>query len=51
MKKLKNFFKGIGSILNIFPSNDYVKPSKDGFAQDAKALQKDWETIGKDFPI
>ena len=46
-----NFLKGIGSILNIMPPNDYVVPAKDGFAQDAEALRKDWERIGKDFPI
>ena len=52
----KAFWNGVGSIFNIWgPYSSNLKiedlPStEDGLEQDRKALEGDWEKVGKDFP-
>lgn len=42
---MKNYLKGIGSILDIFPSNKYSNiPS--GWETDKEAIKKDWKAVG-----
>ena len=38
---LKNILSGARKILVICPENDYVRPQRGAFAQDAKNLRKD----------
>lgn len=53
--KIKLFLKGIGSILNIFPSEldgykDLIKKiESDSKKTDEELIKSDWEEIGKDF--
>lgn len=42
---LKNFLKGMGSVLEIFQSAPSYKYPK----SDAEAIKSDWEAVGKDF--
>lgn len=51
---MRNFLKGYGSVLNLFPSTPppqitvKIHPKQDGPQSDQEALRKDWEAIGKD---
>ena len=55
---VKNFLKGYGSILSLFPPEippeilittpNQKKTEMNAKESDAEALQKDWEAIGKD---
>ena len=53
--KLKLFLKGVGSVLNIYPSEtEYYKRlikkiESDRKKSDEELLKSDWEEIGKDF--
>lgn len=52
--KMRNFLKGYGSVLNLFPSDPPPKiivtthAKQDRQQTDQEALRKDWEAIGKD---
>ena len=53
MGKFSSFLKGIGHILNFFgPSiDDYdflQRPTETPEEADTRALQSDWDTVGKD---
>ncbi len=48
---MRNFLKGYGNVLNLFPTEKYprtrigkLKLPKDA----AEAIRKDWEAVGKD---
>lgn len=42
-----NFLKGIGSVIEIFPERNYVRPEKNGFIKDKENLRKDNNKICK----
>jgi len=52
----RSFFRGFGSIFNIWGPNpinltiEDLASVEDGFEADRKALEGDWDKIGKDFP-
>ena len=52
----RSFFCGFGSIFNIWGPNlidltiEDLPSTEDGFEADRKALESDWDKIGKDFP-
>ncbi len=52
IERNKNFIKGIGSVLNIYPISDesnYNTPTKtNGFKTDVENISRDWKNIGKD---
>ncbi|MBD3282355.1 MAG: hypothetical protein GF387_01985 [Candidatus Portnoybacteria bacterium] len=57
MKIFSNFFKGIGSVLMVFPRSWYERRVDlcdrewsigDGFAEDVENLRKDWADVDWD---
>ncbi len=48
MTALKNFLKGMGSALDLFPENRKKKGFTLPTHSDAEAIRKDWEKVGED---
>ena len=48
MKHVKNILAGMGQALVLSPRTDYMRPSREGFQLDAKALKGDATVVAKD---
>ena len=46
--KRRTFWTGFSSVLNMFGEKDILNTSKSATEADRKAIQSDWEMIGKD---
>lgn len=49
LRKIKAFFKGMGSVLNLSGNYYYAEHQRILNRTDAEALASDWEAIGRDF--
>ena len=45
---LKNIIDGMASVLVLYPENDYQRPDKLGFSQDAANLRADFNRVATD---
>ena len=47
LKSSKSFIRGVGSVMDIYPSRKYVIRSYRGKKSDSQRLAGDWHKVGK----
>lgn len=47
LRSSKSFIRGVGSVMDIYPSKKYVIKSYRGKKTDSQRLTEDWNKVGK----